>query len=318
MSNNNTYYEKYLKYRQKYLTLKQKQLLYIGGGWRSALDFFEGRIRNYYDSTIPILIRDRDKGILKFTNMPIFSKENIKEFTPIFEEIRTYIKEQKDGSLIDNQNIDWIIKSYLTDTFGNQFSSLENYGRYQEAIRKYRILFENRKPENIIKTLPEINGLTELEQYIESYKDLLQEILTKKEIQEAEKEYQKKVKKEGEGHAEVEIDNDEFIIYIPQNEAGSKYYGRNTKWCTTSKEDCRFDYYNKRGKLYIIQSKKDITDKYQMHKELNELTNAKNETITFSFLKRHFDNEILNLYIDHIGYDEWKKFILNYKKFIEF
>jgi hypothetical protein len=316
MSNKKTYYKKYLKYRQKYLTLKQKQILYKGGGWQSALEFFKGRIRNSYNSTKTILIRDRDKGILNFTNIPIFSGENIEEFTPIFEQIRTYIKESKDGSLSDNRNIDWIIKSYLTDTFGNKYSSLEYYGQYQEAIRKYRILFDNRKPENNIKTLPKINGLIELEEYIHLNNALLQEIQTKKEFIEAEKEYQKQVKREGEYQVKVEIEIDKFIIYIPQNEAGSKYYGRNTKWCTTSKEDCMFDYYNKRGKLYIIQSKSDIKDKYQMHKELNELTNAKNEMISFSFLQEHFDNEILNLYINNIAMEEWDKFMLNYKKSI--
>ena len=316
VSNNINYYKKYLKYRQKYLSLRQQ--IYTGGGWQSALELFKGKVRNSYGLTITILIRDRDNGILNFTGRPTYTREgakdNIEEFTPIFEQIRQRLKEQKNGAPIDNQNIDWIIKSYLTNTFGNP-SSLENYGRYQEAIRKYRILYDNSDPGIYIKTLPEINGLIELEQYMDICEDLLREIETKKGLQEAEKEYQRQLKRDGERQVKVECDTPKLIIYIPQNEAGSKYYGRNTKWCTTSRENCRFEYYNRRGKLYIIQSRLNPIDKYQMHVETNQLMNSKDEPITFSFLKAHFDDVDLNRFIDAIGSQILDKFLKEINKY---
>jgi len=316
ISNNINYYEKYLKYRQKYLSLKQQ--IYTGGGWQSALELFKGKVRNNYGLTITILLRDRDNGILNFTGRPIYTKvdakDNIEEFTPIFEQIRQRLKEQKNGAPIDNQNIDWIIKSYLTNTFGNP-SSLENYGRYQEAIRRYRILYDNSDAGIYIKTLPEINGLIELEQYMDICENLLREIETKKGLQEAEKEYQRQLKRDGEGQVKVECETPKLIIYIPQNEAGSKYYGRNTKWCTTSRENCRFEYYNRRGKLYIIQSRLNQIDKYQMHVETNQLMNSKDEPITFSFLKAHFDDVDLNRFIDAIGSQILDKFLKEINKY---
>ena len=315
-SNNINYYEKYLKYRQKYLSLKQQ--IYTGGGWQSALELFKGKIRNSYDLTITILMGDRNKGILNFPGRPIYtkvdSKDNIEEFTPIFEQIRQRLKEQKNGAPTDNSNIDWIIKSYLTNTFGNP-SSLGNYDHYQDVIRKYKILYDNREPGIYIKTLLEINGLIELEQYMDICEDLLREIETKKGLQEAEKEYQRQLKRDGENQVKIECETPKLIIYIPQNEAGSKYYGRNTKWCTTSRENCKFDYYNKRGKLYIIQSKLNPIDKYQMHIETNQLMNSKDDPITFSFLKAHFDDIDLNRFIDVIGSNIWNKFLKEINKY---
>jgi ribosomal protein L9 len=84
------------------------------------------------------------------------------------------------------------------------------------------------------------------------------EIINKKNNEKAEEErYQKELKEKGKEHVRKELETDNLIIYVPSNEDGAKYYGRNTKWCTTGKEKTMFDHYNGMGHLYIIQSKSD-------------------------------------------------------------
>jgi hypothetical protein len=149
------YEQKYLKYKQKYIHLKNQQ----GSGLASSKEAFNSKINKKYDETIIILLRDRDKGLLHFEGTP--SKENKQVFESIFEQIRERIKETKDGKQIDNQQMDWIFKSYLNGTFGNP-SSLENYGRYIDTYSSYKILDSNKDVEHPIKeenTFNKTNGL---------------------------------------------------------------------------------------------------------------------------------------------------------------
>lgn len=65
---------------------------------------------------------------------------------------------------------------------------------------------------------------------------------------------------------EVEIiaDTAEYKVVIPKSEEASKYYGRNTRWCTAAKTGNMFDNYNEAGDLYIILDKKN-NKRWQLH-----------------------------------------------------
>ncbi len=58
-------------------------------------------------------------------------------------------------------------------------------------------------------------------------------------------------------------DSDNYMVLIPQTALAASYFGKNTSWCTTSN---MFDYYNNKGKLYIILRRKDGR-KWQFHFE---------------------------------------------------
>jgi hypothetical protein len=123
------------------------------------------------------------------------------------------------------------------------------------------------------------------------------EIIKKKNNEIAEEKlYQKELKEKGEEHVRIELETDNLIIYVPTNEDGSKYYGRNTKWCTTGKEENMFDYYNGMGPLYIIQSKSDPKIKYQLHIDSRQLMNSSDIPI-------HVD--VLNTVFNDTNLKEW-------------
>jgi len=133
-------YNKYLKYKAKYINLQ-------GGSKITAKNFFVKNITNN-NSLLNILIND------------ITIKEQVTTyFSTLFDNIYKEI-------FNDNEkNIDWIIKSYLNNTFGSP-SSFENVGRYKESYEKYTKL-KNKFKEDIID-INNINGLVALEEYVDS------------------------------------------------------------------------------------------------------------------------------------------------------
>ena len=253
------YYKKYLKYKSKYLKLVE----IIGGGKKQTLEMFIAR----FDNILSNLIKDRDRGFLSFEE-PI-SKENI------FEQFYT-----KFG----NDYSDWVIKSYTSNTFGNP-SSLENYGRFKDAIAKYNILKENIKD---LKPLASINGLLKLEEFLSS--------------PEIEIQFQDVI--EGIDDKILLIETDKVKIIIPTTEAGAKYYGKKTKWCTASNENNQFEYYNGLGPLYIIQSKTDNKTKFQLSIQGEQLMNYKDDPVSIEFVKSIFDDDNLNTWLDTIWENE--------------
>ena len=308
--------EKYLKYRIKYLNLKAEQSLIqnqIGSGYGTAKTLFMTKVTKQYDDIITKLVRDRDLGILRFDGVPAAITDVMRDapiFTNIFDQIRELIKETKNSVRVDNSQIDWIIRSYINNTFGNP-SSLGNYGRYEATYNIYKILYSNRDDGIYIRPFNEINGLIELEEYIATCQGLLREIQIKKEKAEREIEYQREIKLQGEEHVRIELRTPKLTIYVPLNEAGSKYYGRNTKWCTAARDDCLFDFYSRKGNLYIIQSNSNPTDKYQVHINENMLMNNEDKPIFIEYLLNHFKDEELNRWFDIIAKKLYKEFIDN-------
>ena len=56
-----------------------------------------------------------------------------------------------------------------------------------------------------------------------------------------------------EDDVEILLNTDKVAVYHPTSEAGSKYYGRNTRWCTAGDEINMFEYYNKISYLYTLE-----------------------------------------------------------------
>jgi hypothetical protein len=67
-----------------------------------------------------------------------------------------------------------------------------------------------------------------------------------------------------------------------------------------------YENYNKKGLLYIIQSKLDQLDKYQLHLEPKSLMNNKDEPITFKYLYDNFKDEKLHKFIINLKLEKLK------------
>jgi hypothetical protein len=209
---------------------------------------------------------------------------NPQEFT--LNKIFEYFK-----SIIDPSGIELFIKFYLTENgFGNP-NSVENIGRLKDALNIYDRIKEKKKQKKTeeltsddLTPLSNFSSLTNLEKYTDNFKKELEESENKKQEQ---RELQKKIKEEGENDVVTIMDLERFIIYQPTTENGAKYYGRNTRWCTASQNNNMFDHYNDQGPLYIVQSKTDPTDKYQLHFETQQYMDKEDESIQINNLLTH-------------------------------
>ncbi len=79
--------------------------------------------------------------------------------------------------------------------------------------------------------------------------------------------------------AELKFDNDEWKVVIPKTENAAKYFGRNTRWCTSADNHNMFNSYNNDGPLYIILEKKTNT-RWQFHFESSQFMDEKDYDIS--------------------------------------
>lgn len=82
------------------------------------------------------------------------------------------------------------------------------------------------------------------------------------------------------------LDNSTYSIIIPNTEEASCLYGAGTQWCTASKSNNRFDYYNDEGPLFIVihKNEKDSQgreNKYQFHFQSGQFMNVNDKPINF-------------------------------------
>lgn len=140
------------------------------------------------------------------------------------------------GKIIDGINpkfLDWVGKNLETINFEYDFIRLTEY------LKQF---------EKISSNLPQTD--------INSYKSIY-------ELEEALKNYSNKEKR---GYKSVQggnlvFENDRFYVVNPLTHEASCYYGKGTKWCTsTTDSDSNFSKYNSDGKLFYIVDKKLKTD----------------------------------------------------------
>jgi len=97
---------------------------------------------------------------------------------------------------------------------------------------------------------------------------------------------------------DTEIDkifNDEqWLVMIPKTERASCMIGKGTQWCTAAEESRNmFNSYNSDGPLFVIINK-GSGDKFQMHIESKQLTDAEDRDVTADNL--FYDDEGSDLY----------------------
>ena len=261
------YHNKYLKYKSKYINLVNM----IGGSYNSAKIKFMASVKK---NTI-FLLNDPVLEPIRALLLDIDGNHD-----NIFDYIIRYVGYNKENP---NFDINWIIASYTNGTFGSPNSiSLENITKFIKfdadlvyLNKKIKTLNNNitRKKKDIEETnsyktyqsfFPILNpgntnksnytSLVVLEEFLNNPKiiQLIQDFKT--ESSEKDARY-RKMKEKGEDDFKLVFENTNVKIINPTTIDGSKYYGSNTKWCTTADEENQFSVYNDNGPLYIIQSK---------------------------------------------------------------
>ena len=180
---------------------------------------------------------------------------------------------------------------YITDIMGNEkynynilqwylgtkknpksLQRLEDVGRVKDALdRKERF-------KSLINSDPTLTKYRDLNQI--TFKDLedLNDILKSKQSGKEEKAgYEEDLIKSKQ--VSILLNNDEWKVVIPRSEEVAKYYGKNTKWCTSADNNNMYLYYAGQGDLIILIHKKD-NKRFQLHFETDQYMNSKDEDMS--------------------------------------
>ena len=178
---NNIFYKKYIKYKKKYLDLKNSE--FFGGNLKSAKRYFTNFLNQEKNKeTYELIVKDlKDK--LNFTT------ENPDD---LFQKI-------VEGT--DDKNVDDFVRIYLKQQMGNP-STIENRDQFLESFNKLKILRDNRKfiirNLNLYFKIPTtFKSLTHLKIYIKENDEIFKNIEENKKRKEKKKTEHLKIKQYG-------------------------------------------------------------------------------------------------------------------------
>ena len=259
----------------------------FGGGVETAKIYFHKNIQKQY----PNIVHD---AFLKSRQGVVFPPVKDVEMYDD-KQVETKFKSMLDAiiGMTDNKElIDFVMQLYLTGNMGVP-NSMENIGRLIDSANKFKVLKQNRENDGKQLILKDFPSLSALEDFIDAKKYALDQIDKKNLKRSKTSALQKKLKEEGEDDVEVVLETPNYIVYRPTTEAGSKFYGRETRWCTAAEKHNRFSDYNKEGNLYIIQSKSNPNDKTQFHPNTMQFMNPRDKPVSAEEIERLFQDEAL-------------------------
>ena len=210
---------------------------------------------------------------MKFINLLIEGKKE-----RIIDKFRSQLEPLGDESIelaekiIDNdpsatkKYSEWAIKKFIT--IGNRVSSLRHTtDEISEIVKNYHSIVDRLSKEKVEKMMDEDESETifysedSKNKVLRSPKDInsfdtvyeLQKFLNFYDKFQFLSDQEEKSKKE----SEKLYEDDRFLIIRPLSHTSSCYYGANTKWCTTTRDnEDYFNRYTSKGKLYYIIDKK--------------------------------------------------------------
>jgi len=168
--------------------------------------------------------------------------------------------------------LQWLIKNYINNTNKDRF--LEDLYKTKEDL----VVFTKLKQQNKIQQ-KDINQI-KYENLYDIIKPHMKDLTSGKEIKKQELE---KIKSQ----IKVVYDGAEGKILIPFTEKASCFLGRQTRWCTASTESKNyFNYYNKKGKLYVILPKDGR--KFQFHFQELQLMDEQDKEVNFELFDKKY------------------------------
>ena len=269
-------------YRARHTRKRQR----FGGGLKTAVIYFHSNIKEKYPNIVDDAFFLR-KGFV----------------FPTMAEVQTYDEKVKNelqqiiDTIIGKTNkdlIDFVMQLYLNGKMGEP-NSFENIGRLIENATKFIVLKQKGMNDGKQLLLEHFPSLSALEEFIEAKKDMLEQIEEEKTKKSKKAEVQRRLREEGEDDVEVKFENSNYIVYMPTTVAGSRFYGRNTRWCTAASGHNMFDEYTREWNmhLYIIQNKKDQMDKTQFHPVYMQFMNPRDRPVQANEIEILFQDKDL-------------------------
>jgi len=285
-----------------------------GGGVETAKTYFYRNIKKQYPNIVSDAFLKSRQGVV----FPPLEDVQMYDDTQIETEFKSML--DKIIEITDNKDlIDFVMQLYLSGNMGVP-NSMENIGRLIENANKFKVLKQNRENDEKQLSLKDFPSLSALEEFIDTKQDALQQIEAKKMKRSKTSTVQKKLREEGEDDVEVVLETPNYMVYRPTTEAGSKFYGRETRWCTAAEKHNMFCHYNKDGNLYIIQSKSNPKDKTQFHPNTMQFMNPRDKPVSTEEIERLFQDaelkkwfkDVLTQILSTLPGSEHPLFYLNY------
>ena len=250
---------------------------------------FQDRVGRKYDKFLKFFNRgiwdkerESDKFIKNTVSETIFKNGKIapRDMWVAFM-MKQFFKIESVDPTENKEYLNWLINIYLS---GN----LKDEDIYK--ANGYITLF-NRNKERLPIEQRNINSYIDLS----SLYNVVSIFEKGEEISTSEK--QKIIKLEG---AKQVYDSENWKVIIPKTEEAACLYGKNTKWCTASKDDNnQFKRHNEQGPLYILINKKisndrDVMKKLQFHFESNQFMDTTDKSVNVTnFFKTYPELQIL-------------------------
>ena len=203
--------------------------------------------------------------MIKFYNILLEGKkENLIDKykdSPTFLDAPELLEKLIDGDPSSTKKYsEWLIKQMIGLGNPSTYSVADNVNLFIDLIEQFHKSATSITPEDIdyaesISALVNGDKIKLAPKDINKYDSVwgLQALMTAVRRRKVEKEKEKEIKKE----VNRIYEDDRFLIVEPMSHGASCYYGANTKWCTTTKDDTRyFDKYTEEGSLYYIIDKK--------------------------------------------------------------
>ncbi len=264
----------------------------FGGGVETAKKYFHKNIKKQYPNIVHDEFLKSMQGVVfpPVEDVETYDENQVEtKFKPMLDEII--------GMTDNKELIDFVMQLYLTGNMGVP-NSMENIGRLIDNANKFKVLKQNRMNDGKQLIPKDFPSLSALEEFIHAKQGELQQIIEKNLKRSRTSALQKKLKEEGEVDVEVVLETPYYIVYRPTTEAGSKFYGRETRWCTAAEKHNRFSHYNRDGNLYIIQNKRNPRDKTQfhpnsVHPNAMQCMNPRDKPVSAEEIERLFQDEAL-------------------------
>lgn len=209
---------------------------------------------------------------MKFINLLLEGKKE-----RIIDKFRNQLEPLGDGAIQYAEKIidqdpsatkkysEWAIKKFIT--IGGKFSLQHTTDEVTKVVKNYHSIVDRLSKEKVEKIIDgdesgnAFNSEDSKNKVLRSPKDInsfetlyeLQKFLTLYDKFQFLSDQEEKSKKE----SEKLYEDDRFLIIRPLSHTSSCYYGANTKWCTTTRDnEDYFNRYTSKGKLYYIIDKK--------------------------------------------------------------
>ncbi len=251
--------------------------------------------RNYSDKIYARALKDQF--------LPTEIKSRLKDKDQTVQSVLQYI-ENKDPT-VHNSYVEWLTRLYINDKIRLEDINTDLLRVYDAAKKQKRV---PREYSDIGKIKSAADFVSILEK-LDLEKILLQigdnalylrmnNYFRFKEIDRSDDQLDK-------GDYKILLDNSVVRIITPFDERAAIYFGQDARWCTArDDEDNRFNYYNSKGKLYILIPKqpKYMGEKYQLHFETNQYMDENDDPVELSFILNRFGDNILDVMPDGLSY----------------